>query len=158
VLTLFEYHPNTGSPVELNTLIYPMHDLDIQTQMDVHEFKKRAQAGEWPSFAYPGAMTITAEGDIVGSGATPSADYVAKRLALVDAILPPIQVLTSRKHGFIRIQLDGWTETADADVINTDRSIPMQALYPAISPYQITWKAFLPVFIGTTSGDFYQVG
>lgn len=158
MITLIEYHPNIGAPVELNDLIYPLHDFDIQTNIDVRAFKKMAQHGEWPSFHYPGAMTITAEGDIIGSGATPTEDYVVKRLALIGAILPPIQVLTTRRHGFLRLQLDGWTEAADADVVCTNPSVPMQALYPAISPFQIVWKGFLPYFVGVTSGDFYQVG
>ena len=157
-ITLIEYHPNSGSPVTLNDLVYPMHNFDVVTNIDSHSFKKLADAGEWPTFAYPGAMTITCDGDIVGSGGTPSNDYIAKRLALLDAILPPIQVLTARRHGFLRIQLDGMTETADADVQLVDHGVPMQALYPAISPYMIVWKGFLPYFVGTSTQTKYQLG
>jgi len=158
MITLLEYHPNAGSAVELNTLIYPLHNFEVQTNIDTHEFKRMAEAGEWPSFHYPGAMVITCDGDIIGSGATPTNDYVAKRIALLDAILPPIQVLTSRRHGFLRLQLDGMTETADADVVITEQAAPMRALYPAISPFMITWKAFLPYFVGTSTQTKYQLG
>lgn len=158
MLTLFEYRPNIGSPITLNDLNYPMHVCEIETALDVKDAKKMAAHGEWPTYAYPGAMTIHCEGDIVGMGGTPSTDYVTKRLALIDAILPPIQVLTTRKHGVLRIQMDGMTETADADVILASQSVPMRALHPAISEFLITWKAFLPYFTGTSTTTKYQLG
>lgn len=158
MITLFEYHPNTGSPIELNDLNYPLHDFNIKTNIDVHDNKKLALPGQWPSFHYPDAMDISAEGDIVGSGATPTEDYVSKRIALMAAVIPPMQHLTDRKHGFVRIQLDGMTETADADVVIVDHAIPMQALYPAISPFMLQWKGFLPYFVGTNTSTVYILG
>lgn len=157
MLTLFEYYPNIGAKVTLNDLNYPMHVCEIETAIDVKDAKKMAAHGEWPTYAYPGAMSIHCEGDIVGNGGTPSNDYVAKRIALLDAILPPIQTLTTRKHGFVRIQMDGMTEYADADVILAQQAVPMRSLYPAISEYMITWKAFLPYFTGPSTVK-YQLG
>ena len=120
-----------------------------------------AAAGEWPSFSYPGALTAHIEGNIIGAGASDalaSADYVAKRLALVDAVLPPIQILTSRKHAVLRIRLDGMTEDADTDVIVTQSQIPMVALFPANSEFMVTWKGFNPYFTGVTTSTKYQIG
>jgi hypothetical protein len=155
MITSLVYIPTTGSTVTLNDLNYPVEVFEVESQIDVREYKKMAQPGEWPVWAYPGAMTIHCEGKIVGTGST---DYVTKRMALLDAILPPIATLTSRIHGKVRIQMDGWSETADADVIVTQQSVPMKANYPAISDFMVTWKAFLPYFVGTSSSTKYQLG
>lgn len=159
MLTKFEVRPNSGSPVELNTLVYPLHVVEITPNIDPKTYQKLAAPGEWPSFTYEGAMTIHVEGDCIGSGATPGSDYTANRIALIDAIAPPVGVLTSRKHGVIRIRMEGMTEDADVDVVVTQRSIPMRALYPSISEFLITWKAYLPYFTGvTTPTNIYQLG
>ena len=158
MITLFQYIPNVGSLVELNDLNYPLHVCEIETTLDPREFKKMSESGEWPTYTYPGAMTIHAEGDIVGYGGTPSNDYVAKRMALLDAVLPPIGVLQARHHGTVRIRLDGMTENADALVVITQQSIPMKSLYPSISEFSITWKAFLPYFTGVSTQTKSQLG
>jgi len=166
MITKFEIRPVSGSALELNLMtagipIYPLHTCDIFTNMDTKEFKRMAAAGEWPSFSYPGALTAHIEGNIIGAGASDalaSADYVAKRLALVDAVLPPIQILTSRKHAVLRIRLDGMTEDADTDVIVTQSQIPMVALFPANSEFMVTWKGFNPYFTGVTTSTKYQIG
>jgi len=159
MITKFEIRPNTGSPVELNDLVYPLSVCEINTNMDVKAFKKVSLPGEWPSFAYPGALTAHVEGRIIGTGATPSEDHVTKRLALIDACMPPLQTLTTRKHGVLRVRLNGMTEDADTDIIVTEISIPMRALFPAISDFMISWKGFLPFFTGvTTPTNIYQLG
>jgi len=158
MITLLQYIPNVGSLVELNDLNYPLHEFDIETTIDPREFKKMSESGEWPTFTYPGAMTVHAEGDIVGYGGTPTNDYVTKRIALLDAVLPPIGVLTARHHGTLRLRLDGMSENADALVVCSQQSIPMKALHPAISEFSITWKAFLPYFTGVSSQTKYQLG
>ena len=168
MLTKVEIRPVTGSPVELNTTdgsgnhLYPLHQFEVITTLDdPGSAKKMAAPGEWPKFSYPGAMTIHAEGQLYGVGGSDAAratDYITKRLALLDAVLPPVTLLTSRKHGVLRVRMDGMTEDADADVVVVQQSIPMAALYPANSTFMITWKGFLPYFVGVSSSTKYQLG
>jgi len=167
MLTKVEIRPVTGSPVELNTTdgagnhLYPLHTFEVVTNIDEHEAKKMAAPGQWPTFHYPDAMSIHAEGQLYGVGATDAdraTDYITKRLALLDAVLPPVQLLTSRKHGVLRVRMDGMTEDADADVVVVQQSIPMAALFPANSAFMITWKGFLPYFTGVSSSTKYQLG
>lgn len=161
MLSKFEVRPNTGSNLTLNDLNYPLHVLEIETNIDEHAFKRMAAAGEWPTFNYPGAMTIHAEGEILGTGASDSAianDTVSKRIALLDAILPPVTLLTARKHGVIRIKMDGMTEDADTDVVVTSLSAPLNAMSPGRVPFIVTWKGFNPWFTGVSSSTKYQLG
>jgi hypothetical protein len=167
MLTKVEIRPVVGSAVELNTTdgsgnpLYPLNDFSIVTNIDTHDAKKMAAAGQWRTFHYPDAMVVVAEGHIVGVGANDTAraaNYFAQRLALLDAALPPVTVLTSRIHGVLRVRFDGMTEDADADVVLTSVSAPLAAMFPANSEFQITWKAFEPYFTGTSSATKYQLG
>lgn len=161
MITLIEWHPNVGSPVTLNDLTYPLSAFEPESALDVKNFKKMQAHGEWPSFTYLGAMTVVAEGRILGVGASDalrSADYVAKRLALVDAILPATTTpLTARSHGFLRIQLDGMTEVADANAVVTSFRAPIAALFPANSEFFVNWKMWEPWFVGASTTK-YQIG
>ena len=172
MLTKVEIRPVIGSNVELNTVdgsgnhLYPLHEFNIVTNIDQgQDAKKMAAPGQWPRFHYADAMTITAEGQILGVGASDAAratDYITKRLALLDAILPSVAspgLLTARHHGTLRVRFDGMTEDADAEVVCVQQAVPMQALFPANSSFLIIWKGFLPYFTGvTTPTNRYQLG
>lgn len=163
-----EIRPLVGSPVELNDVdgsgnhLYPLHDFDIIALIDQpNPAKRMAYPGEWPKFHYPAAQTIQAAGQILGIGGTDDAravSYFNQRLALLDAITPPVQMLTSRHHGVLRVRMDGMTEDADVNVVCTQRSVPLQALFPANSQFTITWKAFEPYFTGVTTSTLYYLG
>lgn len=166
-LTKVEVRPVVGSPLELNTVdgsgnhIYPLDGFDIETNIDTHDFKKMALPGQWPSFQYPDAMTINATGKILGVGSTDSlraTNYITQRLALCDAVLPPLTVMTARYHAVLRVRMDGMTEDADAQVVVNQNSIPLAALFPAYSEFTITWKAFEPYFVGVSTATKYQLG
>lgn len=169
MLTKVEIRPVVGSAVELNTVdgsgnhLYPLRAFDIVTNIDQgSDAKKMAAAGQWPRFHYADAMTINAEGNIIGVGGSDAAratDYITKRLALLDAILPPITgMMTSRYHAVLRVRFDGMSEDADAQVVVTSQSSPMAALFPANSPFLVTWKAFEPYFVGVGTSTKYQLG
>jgi hypothetical protein len=166
MITKFEVRPVGGTPLELNLMtggvpIYPLKVCDIVTNIDAHDAKKMAKPGQWPTFHYPDAMSAHIEGNVIGVGASDalaSADYVSKRLALLDAVLPPVTFLTSRIHAIIRIRLDGMTEDADAEAVVVQQQIPMVALFPANSEFMVTWKGFLPYFVGVTTSTKYQLG
>jgi len=167
MLTKVELRPVTGSALEINKVdgsgnpVYPLHTFDINTNMDTREAKKLAAPGQWPTFGYPDAMTIHGEGNILGIGANDAArssDYITQRLALVDALTPPMTVIQARIQLVLRVRMDGMTEDADASVQLNAISIPMAALYPANSEYMFTLKGFLPYFVGVTTQTVYQLG
>jgi hypothetical protein len=167
MLTKVEIRPNTGSPLEINTVdgsgnpVFPLHTFEINTNIDSKDFRKMAAPGQWPSFAYPDAMTIHAEGNIVGVGANDAAratSYITQRIALADAALPPVTLLTARIHGVLRVRMDGMTEDADAQIHCTAISIPMASMFPANSEYMLTWKGFQPFFTGVSTSTVYQLG
>ena len=167
MLTKVEIRPVTGSPLTINTEdgsgnpVYPLQNFDIETALDNPSYKKMAAAGEWESFGYPDAMTISGDGEILGIGASDAlraADYVEQRLALVEALLPPMTLVTSRIHAVLRVRMDGMTEDADARVRITSQSLPLAAMQGARGGFRFTMKSFVPVFLGVSSGDPYLLG
>ncbi len=166
-LTKVEVRPVTGSALELNTTdgsgnhLFPLSTFEITANIDAHDAKKMAAPGQWPTFHYADAMTINCTGRILGIGGSDAAratSYITQRLALVDAVLPPVGLQTSRKHGVLRVRMDGMSEDADADIVCTSQTIPLAALFPAQSEFMITWKAFLPYFVGVSTSTVYQLG
>jgi hypothetical protein len=167
MLIKVELRPIVGSPLALNTEdgsgnpLYPLANFDIETNLDNPSYKKMAAAGEWESFGYPDAMIVAGDGQILGVGANDSAraaNYVSQRLALVEAMLPPMGTMTSRIHAILRVRMDGMSEDADARVRVTQQSVPLAAMQGARSAFRFTIKSFVPVFLGVTSGDPYLLG
>jgi len=164
-LTLVQIRPVTGSNVTINTVdgsgnhLYPLHDFEPETDLPDTVLKKMQDAGVWPTFAYPGAMTIIATGEVLGLGASDSAisiDAMTKREALHDACLPALTVpgttYTSRKHGTLRVRYDHWSQDGDVDFHCILCRIPLKALMPGRHQYFINFKCFLPFFVGVTNG------
>ena len=167
MLTKVELRPTTGSPVEINQVdgsnnpLWPLHTFDIDANIDDPSYKKMAAAGEWESFGYPDALSIYCEGNILGIGASDAAratSYVTQRLALVDALTPPLTLQSARVQLVLRVRMDGMTEDADARVRCVNKSIPLAAMQGARSTFRFTLKGFVPVFIGVSSGDPYLLG
>jgi len=167
MLTKVEIRPISGSALTINTedgsgnQVYPLHEFDIETNLDDPSYKKMAAAGEWESFGYPDAMTIYGEGQILGIGgsdAARSASYVAQRLALVDALLPSMALQTSRIHAVLRVRMEGMTEDADARVRIVQQSVPLTAMQGARGAYRFTMKSFVPVFLGVSTSTPYLLG
>jgi hypothetical protein len=161
-LTLVRITPTTGSAVTVNTTdgsgnhLYPLHHFEPEPDLPDTTLKRMQDAGVWPTFAYPGAMTIVMDGEILGLGANDSAqsvDAMTKRAALTDACLPPINPVTpvtytSRKHGTLRVRYDHWSQDGEVDFHCIMCRIPLAALSPGRMQYFINFKCFNPCFIG----------
>ena len=165
-LVKVELRPVVGSAVTINTVdgsgnhLYPLHNYDPEIDLPENEYKKMQATGIWPSFAYPGAMTVIMDGEVLGIGATDallSTDMMTKRRALQNACLPPLDVtLTSRKHGVLRIRYDDMSEDADADYHCILCKIPLAARSPGKAPYFINFKCFTPYFVGVGTSTKYE--
>lgn len=154
-ITTLELVPSVGSVITLNNDTYPLDEFDITPEYDVKAIKKPRAAGEWPTFVYPGAMTIVARGAILGSS---SSDCGTKRNTLIEGAGPILGTQTIRRHVRIRIQMDWMTEKAEAECCLVAREFPLRALSPGVAEFMCTWKSWLPYFIGLTSGTPYELG
>lgn len=159
MITKIELRPVTGSALEINTAVYPVHGWEPEIDLPTNEIKKMQRTGLWPTFAYPGAMKIPLEGAILGNGATDAlraSDVMAKRRALNDACLPPLdQPLTTRKHGVLRVRYEDMTEDADADFHCIMFRAPLKGPQGANIPFFINFLCFTPYFVGVGTQAIY---
>lgn len=141
MLTLLEWHQQGGTPIELNTLIYPVHHFFVEPIMSSNTPKKKRQRpGSWPTFNFPTGMSIDVEGAILG---TDTANYIANREVWMDRIYVPDDVQTIRRHGFLRVQYDGWGSYGDVDCHVTQASAPLSTDYGwSVSEFRINFFAF----------------
>lgn len=154
MLTKFDFVNNDGDRQQFNTVTIPLNRCEFELEVRSSRRTKAQANGTWPGFTKIGACLVHMEGQIFG---TDSADFNARKLALLDLILPdPILFNDEYPLGRLEVQLDGMTEYAKADVsIDGDITIPMEGLSPARAPLQITWVNFQGYFTGAASGRRY---
>jgi hypothetical protein len=95
----------------------------------------QAQGGHY-HHAYLDPMSIEMRGHILS---TDTSDYWVKRKALLAAVVP-LPTDSGRYTGKISMQIDGDSSTYYANVILKDWDIPLQALYPTVTAFQIQWE------------------
>jgi hypothetical protein len=155
MLTL-TWQPNLGSALVLNGANFPIdEELDFDLGFTDPSVKKMQLGGEWPSFGYPTSLRITAEGTILGS--SPS-NFWANRQAFLNALTPPQTELTSRRHGVLTLDDDDMGESAYAYCRIISRTAKLETLSPERCPFLVVFKAFVPYFTGTVSGNDVVVG
>lgn len=159
MITFIEVRPVIGSPLELNTLVYPIHGFDPVSDYEDASAKKMQNPGEWPTFGYQGAMIIEITGDIVGAASTVA--YGNARDAFMLACQAPITatgVQTTRRHGTLRYRQDNWSENADVDYRTISCTAPMTDDFVSVTDFRWSIKCFLPYFIGVGTSNKYVVG
>lgn len=114
--------------------------------------RARMQAhGENPRFPFFGALTIHQEGLFRGRR---HAAVLSERQAFLDALLGDLTVAPAdSKLGTLTVKYIGWTESATGDVTADDHDEPLSKDNVNVLPYMITWRSFLPYFVGDDSSD-----
>lgn len=136
-----------GTTFNLNDDNSPLHNFDSSVDFRTDETLRVQDHGLWETFSYMGARTIVFEGDLIGNTVQ---DLFSRRRSIFGACIPTPE-LGNRKVGTLSIDYVGLPETVTIDVyMDGYPSMPLNANFPAICPYQIGFKAFDPFFYGTT--------
>jgi hypothetical protein len=153
---LLTWRPNVGQTIVLNSMDYPINEtLEFEMEFTDPSVKKMQQGGEWPSFGYPMALKIVAEGSILGTTRT---EFWNNRMVFLDSLTPPNRSLTERQHGRLTITDEDAPEGFFAPCRVVNRVANLEALSPSRCPYMVTFKAFTPYFQGLGSGKAYVPG
>lgn len=160
----FIYYPYSGDPITLNDDTYPFTEqLDIvldDPRVDKSRVKPSAD-GMYKTNSQLGGLSVTAEGMIIGED---SADYLAKRIALVnilrnqDPSTPTVPPERNRNgDGFLQLDLVGSTELWDTpDAIYViGFSAPLVAGDAAMSKFMLTLWQNTPYFVGDSTSNIY---
>ncbi len=142
--------PNIGSSLVLNSISFPISgDLDFEVEFSDPSVEKFQVGGEHATFGYPRALRVIATGDILGTSA---ANFWANRLAFLTALTPPQTELTARRHGVLTLFDSDMSEAGYAYCRVINRSAKLEPSSPERCSYMVTFKAFVPYFVGVSSG------
>jgi len=148
VIDLIRINPFGRSSLELNTLDYPIsRSFEPEIEIEDKKYKRALVPGEWPAYINEGALYINVEGDVVGNLGS---NYTTRRDALVLALTPLRNVddiMTTRNHGTMDLQLTGWAAVASQEYVVTSKSIPMTTDFVSVSEYHIVFKFPIPYFL-----------
>lgn len=136
--------------LDLNTDTLPLHDYHIDGETRSTDRPHMQDHGSWKSFSYMGPVTVHMEGDIV-YGTT--ADYITARLNMLDILLPPPGRQRYRYWGTLYIKYEGQTNFFTSKCRHEGYpEIPLQALYPSVSPFMLSFYCFEPHFTEEGTG------
>jgi hypothetical protein len=160
-MLIVTWKPNLGPSIVFNATdnIYPIDGEGTPFQVEVEfsdpSVRKPQQAGEHPTFGYPGSTRVILDGHIIGSTA---ANFWSRRNDFLVALTPPAGELTSRRHGTLTIDDDDMAEPMQAFCRVINRVANLENLDVMRCPYMVTWKSFDTYFVGTQSGKAYLIG
>jgi hypothetical protein len=144
----FQVTNTLGSTLNINDgAAYALQVADTHCEMSERPKTPKLQtAGNWPVFTYARARIWHVEGEIIG---TSMADYDAKRLNLVQLVMPqpPVGISSYRYTARIQVTDENGNSYQDSAASLTSYSMPVQALYPGIGPFMLEWESDNPFVI-----------
>lgn len=133
-----------GSVVNFNDNNIPFSEFSTTVDMRMSEREKSQQHGLYPSNTYMGKRLFNTNGDLL---ALDSADYWVRRLAMVGALMPRPHL--DRKAGDLFIQFTGVPEELSSEcTLDGYPELPLAALSPSASKWQVNFKSFDPRLYG----------
>jgi hypothetical protein len=144
-----------GQVWQFNTDTCPLKEFTVEVANRTVAVERMQEHGEWPAYSYQGAMLIHINGDLLYNDATA---YMAGRIQMLQTLCPAGVVVNTRRMGTFNITFTGQEPMYSDDVtLDALPSIPMRALYPSVTEFDITFKVFRPYLIGAGSGRFYTI-
>lgn len=158
MLEFFTWTNTQGISFTFNTDVIPLKEFTPETDIRSEEVSRMQEHGIWPAYSYGGKLLIHINGDILCNTA---AEYIQQRMLMLQCLVPAGLVVNTRKMGDIRMQYTGMetmvTEALTGACLDAAPSIPMRALYPSVTEFDITFKVFRPYMVGAGSGKFYTI-
>jgi hypothetical protein len=151
----FDFQNLNGAIWQFNTDTWPLKEFEVDGDIRSDEVARMQEHGIWEARTYLGKLLIHTTGDALFN--TPE-DYIAARLNMLNTLIPAGVIESARRMGRLFIGFDGITEDFYQDcTFDGYPTLPMMALYPSVTEFQITYKLFKPYMIGVQTGKFYTI-
>jgi hypothetical protein len=147
-----------GQTWQFNTADNPLKNYEVNSDIrpEGDDQERMQEHGTWPHRTYMGKVLIHLTGDLMRDTASA---YIAARMSMLDIIYPQNEIQVERKLGTLYLKYTGMGEDMKGDVtIDGGIELPIPALYPTVTEYHVTFKAFSPFFTGASSGRNYHIG
>jgi hypothetical protein len=146
MITAARFVNANGQTCNFNDNELPFNSFTTSVDWRFTERDKAMQHGIWQGPSYLGKRLFTVEGELLESSA---GAYWVKRQQFISSILPRPH-LGYQTVGTLYLTFDGINEELSCQcTLDGWPEMPLQALYPSSSKYQINWKAFDPRLYGT---------
>lgn len=144
-LVLYNY-ALPGESLELNNEVYPVDNFTTEVDTRFNEQVKPSEHGIWIRNTFYGKRTFHIEGAILGNDA---GEYIDLRRAMLRILTPKSHLMPRQAMGKMDIWFTDMAEQLTCDyTIESYPEIPMEALAPAISRFQLNLKCFDPRLYG----------
>lgn len=157
MIELLRFDNVSGDSFTFNDVNNIAPTVEFTTEVDDRftERNKSQQHGIYPASHYWGKRLFHLTGNLQAPDA---ATYMTRRIAMMKAVMPRPQ-LGYKKAGDLSVLFTGMSETLKSEcTLDGYPELPMQALSPARTPYQINFKSFDPRLYGNTQVSALQYG
>lgn len=117
-------------------LYYPVEVFTWHPEWIGEQHGKLKGPGRHASYSEVETLVIQMEGHIK---ADTTDDYWVRRKALLNVVVPDADQLLPW-HGYVQWSPDGDTETYYQKVHLVECEVPMEALYPTVTPFRFEWE------------------
>jgi hypothetical protein len=143
-----------GQSVSLNNDTWPLKEFTPEVDIFGEEVKRMQEPGIWPNRTVLGKMLMHCGGDLLLNDAYA---YITERMRAMQILVPAGIINNERKMGTITLLYDNFEPMYNDCTLDAYPSLPMQALYPSVTEFSITFKVFDPFLIGRNTGRFYSI-
>lgn len=135
-----------GESLEINNDIYPADNITTEVDVRYNERVRPTTHGIWIGNTFYGKRVWHIEGNIL---AQDSIDYNDRRRNLLRMLTPKSHLQPRQPMGYMKVWFTGFPDALTCDyTIEGYPEIPLEALSPARSRYQINLKCFDPRLYG----------
>jgi hypothetical protein len=141
-----------GQQLALNNDIWPLKSFEIEGSMRGQRIEKMEEPGEWPTRTQVGALLIHCGGDLLKDT---SDTYIAERMRAMNILVPAGVIEQERRMGTLTVKYNNFEPLINDCTLDDYPMLPMQALYPSVTEYTMTFRIFAGYMIGISSGRKY---
>lgn len=143
-----------GQQLKLNNDIWPLKNFEVEVNMRGERIDRMEEPGEWPTRTQVGAALIHCGGDVLKNT---SDDYITERMRAINILVPAGVIEQERKMGTLTLLYNNFEPLINDCTLDGYPSLPMQALYPSVTEYSITFRVFAGYMIGRNTGRKWSI-
>ena len=143
-----------GQSALFNNGTWPLRSFEVNGNMRSSPVERMEEPGEWPTRSTPGALLLHCGGDLLEND---SDAYMIERIRVLNILIPAGIVNNERKMGTLTLLFNSIEPLVGDCTLDDYPVLPMQALYPSVTEWSITFKVFAGYMIGRNSGRLYSI-
>lgn len=138
----------------INNDIWPLKEFTPEGSIRGNRVERMEEPGEWPTRTQVGALLIHCGGDLLEDT---SGSYIVERMRVLQILIPAGVIEQERKMGTLTIKYEDFEPMYNDCTLDDYPSLPMQALYPSVTEWSVTFRIFDGFMLGQNTGRAYTL-